>query len=78
MFVRPRTVVQIGLPPSGSDLLTEIRGVTDFAAAWSERTEQEVGGRSIPFLGRATTIEKERATGRLRDWAGIEAPGEDV
>lgn len=71
-------MVQIGLPPSRIDLLTDISGVDDFAAAWSDRTEQMVAGRAIPFLGRATLIENKRAAGRLKDLADIEALGEDV
>ena len=77
-FVRPATVIQIGLPPNRIDLLTELTGVEDFEAAWNARAESQIGGRDIPFLGRATLIANKRATGRLKDLADIEALGEDV
>ena len=77
-FVRPATVVQIGLPPNRIDLLTDLNGIDDFEAAWSARVESQVAGRTIPFLGRAALIANRRATGRLKDLADIEALGEDV
>jgi hypothetical protein len=77
-FVRPATVVQIGLPPNRIDLLTELTGIEDFEAAWDARVESQIAGRDIPFLGRATLIANKRATGRLKDLADIEALGEDV
>ena len=77
-FVRPDTVVQIGLPPNRIDLLTGITGVEDFEEAWNARAESEVTGHTIPFLGRETLIANKRATGRIRDLADIEALGEEV
>jgi hypothetical protein len=77
-FVRPETVVQIGLPPNRIDLLNGITGVSDFDIAWDARTETEVAGHTIPFLGRETPIANKRATGRLKNLADIEALGEDV
>jgi hypothetical protein len=77
-FVRPDTVVQIGLPPNRIDLLTAITGVASFEAAWSERVETDIDGHLIPFLGRETLIANKRAIGRLKDLADVEALGEDV
>lgn len=77
-FVRAKTVIQIGLPPNRIDLLTGITGIVDFEAAWEARTESEVAGHTIPFLGRENLIANKRATGRLKDLADIEALGEDV
>jgi len=75
-FMRPGAVIQLGLPPNRIDVLTEISGVSDFASAWRARTEHEVDGRMVPFLGRATLIANKRASGRLKDLADIEALGE--
>ena len=77
-FVRPETVIQIGLPPNRIDVLTGITGVGDFDVAWAARTEHEVGSHMIPFLGRQTLVANKRATGRLKDLADLEALGEDV
>ena len=75
-FVRPDTVIQVGLPPNRIDILTGITGVSDFESAWASRTERQVAGLAIPFLGRETLVTNKRATGRLRDLADIEALGE--
>ena len=75
-FTRPDIVVQIGLPPRRIDVLTGVTGV-QFAAAWDARVLHDVGGRAVPFLGRAAIIANKRATGRLKDLADLEALGED-
>lgn len=77
-FVRPETVIQVGLPPNRIDVLTELTGVTDFEAAWASRSERQVSDLTIPFLGRETLVTNKRATGRLKDLADIEALGEDT
>ena len=77
-FVRPDTVVQIGLPPNRIDLLTAMTGVPSFDTAWATRIEIEIDDHVIPFLGRDALIANKRATGRLKDLADIEALGEDV
>ena len=75
-FLRLGTVIQIGLAPNRIDVLTGISGIEDFTAAWEDRVEHDVGGRTIPFLGRAALVTNKRATGRLKDLADIEALGE--
>jgi hypothetical protein len=75
-FVRPETVVQVGAAPNRIDVLTSIGGVEDFASAWNDRVEHEIGGTVVPFLGRTTVIRNKRASGRLKDLADIEALGE--
>jgi hypothetical protein len=75
-FTRPGTVIQLGVPPNRIDILTEISGVPDFEAAWNDRVEHDIEGRSIPFLGLDALITNKRATGRLKDLADIEALGE--
>lgn len=75
-FLKPGTVIQLGLPPNRIDILTEISGVHEFATAWESRVEHVVSGRRIPFLGRSALVTNKRATGRLKDLADIEALGE--
>jgi len=70
----PGMVVQIGLPPRRTDVLTSITGV-EFEDAWS-RKEHPIDDADIPFIGRRDFITNKRATGRLRDLADIEALGE--
>lgn len=75
-LVRPNTVMQFGAPPNRVDLLTAISGVPDFGAAWTVRQDQDVRGRSVPFLGRDAFVANKRASGRLKDLADIESLGE--
>jgi len=77
-FLRPETVVQLGLPPNRIDILTGITGIEDFEQAWAARAESEIGNHTIPFLGRETLIANKRAAGRLKDLADVEALGEDA
>jgi hypothetical protein len=73
-FVRPDMVVQLGLPPRRVDILTSLTGL-EFADAWNDRLDQEVGGLRLPFLGRASLIRNKRATGRPRDLGDLEVLG---
>lgn len=73
---RSETVIQLGLPPNRIDLLTGISGVPNFESAWAERVEHPLGGRPVPFIGRATLIRNKRASGRRKDLADLEALGE--
>lgn len=75
-LTRPETVIQFGLPPNRIDLLTSVTGITGFDQAWNDRVEQEIRGRSIPFMGRRALVANKRATGRLKDLADLEALGE--
>lgn len=74
-FTTPGIVVQLGLPPSRIDLMTDISGVPDFGAAWEERVEHQVRGRAVPFLGRAQLVANKRAAGRPKDLADLHALG---
>jgi hypothetical protein len=69
-------VVQLGLAPRRIDILTSLTGL-EFAEAWNDRLDQEVGGLRVPFLGRASLIQNKRATGRPRDIGDLEALGPD-
>lgn len=74
-FVKPDTVVQLGLPPRRIDLLTSLTGV-EFEDAWKDRVLHESGAIRIPFIGRAAMVVNKRETGRLKDLADLEALGE--
>lgn len=75
-FVTPNTVVQFGVAPNRIDILTAISGVPSFAAAWEDRLDQPVRGRTMPFLGRATFLANKRASGRHKDLGDIDSLGE--
>lgn len=75
-FLRPDTVVQFGVAPNRIDILTGISGVPDFASAWGDRLQQELRGRTVPFLGRAAFLANKRASGRHKDLGDVESLGE--
>lgn len=64
-------VFQIGIAPNRIDILTRITGV-DFAAAWSNRMDIQLEGRTIPVLGKAELIANKKATGRAKDLGDVE------
>ena len=67
----PGLIFQIGVPPVRIDIITSIDGV-DFAAAWPDRVEANLGGISVPVLSRQHLIVNKKATGRLQDLADVE------
>jgi hypothetical protein len=77
-FADRATVVQFGVPPVRVDVLTDISGVPQFAAAWTARSEHAVRGRAVPFIGREALIANKRAAGRPKDLADLDALGETL
>ena len=75
-FSRSDSVVQIGLPPHRVGVLTSISGVASFDEAWERRVLAEVGGMSVPVLGRGDLLANKRASGRTKDVADLVAMGE--
>ena len=75
-FVNPDKVVQLGVPPVRVDLITSITGVS-----WEEATASKESGTfgDVPvyYIGRQQYIANKRATGRKKDFADIEALGEE-
>lgn len=69
-LITPDVVFQIGVPPCRIDLVTAIDGVS-FDEAWSGRIVVELGGVSVPVLGRAELLRNKRATGRPKDLADV-------
>ena len=57
------------------DLLTSISGVS-WQEAYDDRQSGSYGGLTVDFIGRSTFVANRRASGRLRDLADLEDPGE--
>lgn len=74
-LAEPELVYQIGVPPRRIDILTTLTGLT-FADAWSSRSEGPFGNSRCAYLGREALVRNERAVGRPRDLADLEALGE--
>ncbi len=71
-FAQPGLVIQLGMAPNRIDLLTSLTGVS-FDDVWSGRTESELAGIPVAFIGRDQYIRNKRATGRPQDLADIAA-----
>ena len=75
-FIYPEKVIQLGVPPIRIDLVTSITGV-----AWEEgmtgRAKGTYGDIPVFYIGRNEFITNKRAIGRKKDFADLEALGED-
>lgn len=65
-FLRPKYVIQLGIPPVRIDLLTSISGVS-FSAAWKGKRRGRYGKSRVWFIGRRELIRNKRASGREKD-----------
>jgi hypothetical protein len=65
-FLRPDSVVQLGVAPNRIDLLTSITAV-GFDEAWAGRAAGALGGLPVSFLGYDALLKNKLATGRSRD-----------
>lgn len=73
-FLADDVVVQLGREPQRIDLLTFVSGV-EFDEAYDHRVDVDMGGVSVPVIGRAELRRNKLATGRLRDLADVEDLG---
>lgn len=74
-FVDSYQVIQLGRAPNRIDLLTSLTGVS-FDEAWRERSEAELEGMRVNFIGRQALIRNKKATGRPQDLADLAALGD--
>jgi len=65
-FSRPGTVFQIGVPPRRIDILTKLTGL-QFAQAWEEHVQGQLGPCQVAFLGKQSLIKNKRALRRPQD-----------
>jgi len=63
-------VFQIGIAPNRIDLMTDI-GSVRFDDAWRERVIVEIGGISVPVIGKEHLIQAKRDVGRPQDLADV-------
>lgn len=75
-FEKTDSVIQLGLPPVRIDIMTSLTGVS-----WQEADRGKVAGLygniAVHFLGREQIVVNKRATGRKKDYADLEALGEE-
>lgn len=69
-FVRPDTVVQLGVTPRRIDILTGITGV-DYESAARAKVVIEIEGIKVPVIGLAHLIQNKNAVARPQDAADV-------
>ena len=69
-FVRPDTVVQLGVTPRRIDILTGITGV-DYESAARAKVVIEIEGIKVPVIGLAHLIQNKTAVARPQDAADV-------
>lgn len=72
LFAEERYGYRMGLKPLLIEVLTTIDGVT-FDEATTDALEVDVGGFSVPVIGRRALLANKRASGRAKDLADVEA-----
>lgn len=70
-FIKEGNVVQLGYPPLRIDLLTHIDGVT-FEECYKNRTEIEIEGILVNFIGYEDLLKNKRKSGRHKDLDDLE------
>jgi predicted nucleotidyltransferase len=66
LFLTPRKVVRMGVPPVRIKLLSSISGV-DFATCYARRVSAVLDGVPISIIGREDLISNKAAAGREKD-----------
>ena len=75
LFLRPNTVIRMGLPPVRIEILTSISGV-EFAACFAEKEMIQIAEMVIPVISLARLRQNKAASGRAKDLADLEGlPG---
>lgn len=67
----PGMVIQLGVKPNRIDLLTAISGVS-FEEAWATRSDADLDGIPVHFVGRAALLRNKERTGRAKDLGDAE------
>lgn len=65
-FMKPDTIVQIGVAPLRIDLLSSIEGL-DFEKAWAGRIETHLLGEPVSVLNLKDLLTSKRTSGRPQD-----------
>lgn len=70
-FTKEGNIVQLGYPPLRIDLLTQIDGVT-FTECYQNKTQVEIEGLLVNFIGYKDLLKNKKESGRLRDLDDID------
>lgn len=68
----PRTLVVLGVAPIRIDVLTNVDGITSFAAAWKRRVTGAYGRTDAHFVSLEDLMASKQAAGRPQDRADLD------
>ena len=71
LFVNPRTLVRLGVPPFRIEIMTSIDGVT-YGGCRSRAVEFDMDGVPVPVIALGDLRTNKRAAGRHKDLADLE------
>jgi len=71
LFLKPDSIVRMGLPPFRIEMLTGISGVS-FAECYNERITDTIDGVQIPIISLRHLKENKLASGRGKDLVDLE------
>ena len=70
-FLKPDTVIRMGVPPVRLEILTTISGV-EFTGCYARRLQAELDGVPVNFIQIDDLKRNKEATGRLKDRLDLE------
>lgn len=71
LFLDPRNIVRMGVPPVRIEIMNTISGVA-FAECHARRIDAVIDGVSVPIISRSDLLANKRAAGRPKDIADAE------
>lgn len=71
LFLRPKSIVRMGVPPVKIEIMTDVSGVT-FADCYARRTIANFEGVDVPLISFEDLRVNKAASGRLKDLNDLE------
>ncbi|NWG27055.1 MAG: nucleotidyltransferase [Ignavibacteriaceae bacterium] len=70
-FIKPDSIIQLGLVPNRIDIITEISGIT-FNEAFQNKIQGKIGKQEVFFISPEDLLKNKKAANRARDIADAE------
>jgi hypothetical protein len=71
LFIRPNSIIRMGVPPLRVEILTSLSGV-EFDACYAESITVDIEEIKVPVISLARLRENKAAAGRSKDLADLE------
>jgi hypothetical protein len=70
-FIKPDSIIQLGLVPNRIDIITEISGIT-FNEAFQNKVHGKIGKQEVFFISPEDLLKNKKAANRAKDIADAE------